>query len=1055
MSWEEAFRNPPKKNRIHPFWFWNGDITKEEIEHQIEEMSEKGLGGMFICPRQGQTVPYLSKKWFELIEFACQKAKENGLESWLYDEYPYPSGMSGGEVLLRHPEAEHMVLHHYAFEAEGGVEFTRVLEFEEILYAAAFQVVDGQCDPEHRIDLKDFIGNLQQTEIYQKTGLTAYNNKRFFTYGPREVLVVTLPQGDWRIEIYGQAPLGDFKYYGGFFDPCNPRAVRTFLETTHEKYARQIGDRFGDTVMGMFSDEVGMLSPIPWSRRVPEEFEKRKGYSLLDNLPALHNHTWENAYKIRYDMYDVVHQIFVESYHKQVADWCEEHHLSYAAEVPFMRLSTQRYSTIPGGDTAHEKAGKSLEWIYDKYLRHFRYSANAVGSLAKQLDRKQALIESFHSVGWTMTMQDAKWMIDRLGCSGINMFNFHAFYYTIDSIAKHDAPPSQFLQNPYWKEYRQLADYVGRMSVFISESKEICSIAVLDPSPTLWSLLGDPFQGFPYRGEDREEEKLCDQIRDDWVYTTKTILLNQLQYDHLDSEMLPQFEVKNGRLIMGRASYGLVIIPPAFFYEKEALNKLMEFLRGGGHLLFLGKLPDKSLDTGITDEEMEMKWRHLLTEYPDQVTFLPSAGAFKDAGMEEAMISCCRRIVDAPFEICLNEEHRNEFITSIRADEEGNIYVLLANQGMHYVEAEIKNKRKHLCFSAEQYCLDNGEKHQLGTIEEGLTLEFAPLESKCICFSPRESREAALSSKLPKVTIGTEEPMQIEISGGNILRIDQFQMSLDQIHWTDTEVKTFAEQCAEQAVLAAEQFKFESDFGTPKQVHIQYPVNVSYRTTFQIQEMPENIALLLDKRTITGNYVICINGNEIREKDFKGVFINDQNNRICDISQWVIPDVNILSVEVEVAIESDGIRDPLYLIGSFGVNEKRELIKKQETAQFSPDFTEGFPYYSGTLTFTKEVCFVIQEMPETFILDFDFKDTCLECLEVRMNGHSLGVRAYTPYQWECRREYLKDGENIIQIRRINTLANMLDGTYFDYGKHELVPIYPVSIKHMLPASSLL
>lgn len=1042
MSWEDAFRNPPRENRIHPFWFWNGDITLEEIEHQIEEMAEKGLGGMFICPRQGQTVPYLSKKWFELIEFACQKADENGLESWLYDEYPYPSGMSGGEVLLRHPEAGHMVLHHYAFQVEGGIEFIREMEFEEILYAAAVPVVDGLCDLSRRIDLKENIGNLQQTEIYQKTGLTAYNNKRFFTYGPKEVLVATLPEGHWKVEIYAQAALGDFKYYGGFFDPCNPQAVRTFLETTHEKYAKQIGNRFGSTVMGMFSDEVGMLSPIPWSRRVPEEFEKRKGYSLLDNLPALHDNTWENVYKIRYDLYDVIHQIFVESYHKQVADWCQAHRLSYAAEVPFMRLSTQRYSTIPGGDTAHEKAGKSLEWIYNKYLRHFRYSANAVGSLAKQLDRNQALIESFHSVGWTMTMQDAKWMIDRLGCSGINMFNFHAFYYTIDSIAKHDAPPSQFLQNPYWKEYRRLADYVGRMSVFVSASKATCSIAVLDPAPTLWSLLGDPFQGFPYEGEDPEEEKLCDQIRDDWVYITKTILLNQLQYDHLDSEMLPQFEVKNGRLEMGRASYGLVIIPPAFFYEREAFKKLREFIVGGGQLLFLGRLPDKSLDMEISDEEMKSKWELLVTEYPEQVTFLQSESAFKEAGMEEAMIRCCKKVADEPFEICLKEDFRKEFITSFRVDDKGNVYALVANQGLHYVEAAIKSKRKDQRFAVEQYCLDTGEKNLLGIIDDVLSLEFAPLESKCICFTSVGYSEAVLPSHLQRITIGTQEPMLVEISGGNILRFEQFQMSLDQVYWTDTEVKTFIEQCAEQPVLKAEQFRFESDFGTPKQAHIQYPVNVFYRTVFQIKELPESLSLLLDKRTITGEYVISINGIEIRKADFKRVFINDQNNRICEITRWVALGKNTISVDIAAGRESDGIRDPLYLTGDFGVNERRELIKKPETAHFSICFTEGFPYYSGILTFTKKVCFIKQEMPETFLLDFDFKNTCLECLEVKINGHSLGVRAYTPYQWECKRLFLKNGENTIDIVRINTLANMLDGTYFDYEKHKLIPIYP-------------
>ena len=51
------------------------------------------------------TVPYLSDEWFAIGRRIVELAKQQGLEVWLYDEFPYPSGMSGGEVTVRHPEA--------------------------------------------------------------------------------------------------------------------------------------------------------------------------------------------------------------------------------------------------------------------------------------------------------------------------------------------------------------------------------------------------------------------------------------------------------------------------------------------------------------------------------------------------------------------------------------------------------------------------------------------------------------------------------------------------------------------------------------------------------------------------------------------------------------------------------------------------------------------------------------------------------------------------------------------------------------------------------------
>ncbi|MBW7459807.1 glycoside hydrolase, partial [Paenibacillus sepulcri] len=112
-SW---FQNPPVDYRVQPFWFWNGDMEESEILRQIEEMKEKGVGGFFICARQGMTISYLSRVWFDRVKFAVEAARQAGLSVWLYDEYPYPSGIAGGEVTLEHPETVQRMLSRTAQE---------------------------------------------------------------------------------------------------------------------------------------------------------------------------------------------------------------------------------------------------------------------------------------------------------------------------------------------------------------------------------------------------------------------------------------------------------------------------------------------------------------------------------------------------------------------------------------------------------------------------------------------------------------------------------------------------------------------------------------------------------------------------------------------------------------------------------------------------------------------------------------------------------------------------------------------------------------------------
>ena len=171
---------------------------------------------------------------------------------------------------------------------------------------------------------------------------------------------------------------------------------------------------------------------------------------------------------------------------------------------------------------------------------------------------------------------------------------------------------------------------------------------------------------------------------------------------------------------------------------------------------------------------------------------------------------------------------------------------------------------------------------------------------------------------------------------------------------------------------------------------------------------------------------------------FQYRFINDEHNLVADISNLLKEGNNTVEIEVEAERESDGLKDPIYLLGNFGVSDNHVLIRQPEKAVFDSHYIKGFPYYSGDMTFENEMVF--DKCDGTVNVSFDFYDTCMDCLELKINGTSLGVRAFTPYQWKCQAELLKQGKNHVELIRTNTLANMLEGTYFDYDKHELVNI---------------
>ncbi|MCF8266243.1 MAG: hypothetical protein K9I99_17220, partial [Melioribacteraceae bacterium] len=62
---KDNFAEPPKAMGVLPFWFWNGEMDEDEMRWQMKEYHSKGISGLFIHGRFGETIGYLSETWFE------------------------------------------------------------------------------------------------------------------------------------------------------------------------------------------------------------------------------------------------------------------------------------------------------------------------------------------------------------------------------------------------------------------------------------------------------------------------------------------------------------------------------------------------------------------------------------------------------------------------------------------------------------------------------------------------------------------------------------------------------------------------------------------------------------------------------------------------------------------------------------------------------------------------------------------------------------------------------------------------------------------------------
>ncbi len=553
--------NPPG---FYPFWFWNDRLTESEIRWQIAQMAQQGIRGFFIHPRQGLQQPYLSNAFFDMVAVAIDAAEQNGLLVHLYDEYPYPSGIAGGEVTEGNPHFQATRLLQRTLEVSGGlVQLT--LPQGNVLTCIACPVENGLANWHQTLDLRNAIGMVLAHESYNVAGLTQYNQKRYFASQPTPVLETVLPDSPHRIFVSIQAQVTTHKYWGYYVDVLNPDAVQHYIRLTHERYYARFADKFGTTIRSIFVDET-----FPdWSARLPDAFKSMYGYDLLPLLPALQDATHPEHVKITQDMRNLRYHMFVETYDKPMAAWCAKHNIAYSGEKSSMRLSQLQYMHIPGCDPGHTKAGaKEL----DNLTGNARRSAKATASAAYFYNKEGALDECYHSLGWSGTIQDAKFIADTLILMGVKYLVPHGFFYSTHALKKHDAPPTFFFQMPYWPHWGQLSKHIEVLYNYFDGTHIPAQILLVDHDTV-----------FPTRNDVDTDDRL------------RTLLMeNHLDFLIVDTDILESGHVENGRVYIRDIAAKLVMVPPGRFIEEPLANWLAQFEKQGGHVLHVKNSDESS-----------------------------------------------------------------------------------------------------------------------------------------------------------------------------------------------------------------------------------------------------------------------------------------------------------------------------------------------------------------------------------------------------------------------------------------------------------------------------
>lgn len=507
---KKDFLNPPAEFSPIPFWFWNDELTREEIMRQLHDFHAKGVDGFVIHPRMGlsRSMPYLSDAYMDLVELTVAEASRLSMTVILYDEGMYPSGSACGLVVKENPEYASRGLRMQEFPCTDNGEAVHIpLDLEQGEAVVSALAVRKLTDKE--IDAAGTCVLIPQQDAVRFT-VPAEGNWSVLlfidTFSKGTIRGVHPGQDDGEPDVPAASDL------------LNPEAIQAFIRITHDRYYKKLSRYFGNTVIAMFTDEPDLLGRShakglkPWTRGFLTEY-CAAGCREQD-LAALWFDAGEGTAAVR-EAYDtVVRNRLARTYYKALADWCEAHGVGLTGHpAASTDIGLLEHFHIPGQDVVWRYvAPEESKALTGPHSTMGKCSSDS----ARHRNKRRNLNESFGVCGieggWSLTADNMKWYLDWLFVRGVNLIAPHAFYYSIRGDRRDERPPDVGPNNIWWQDYVQFATYIKRMSWVMTDSVNGAQVAVITRAADLpWKIVKPLYEGqieFNYL----EESLLCSSV---------------------------------------------------------------------------------------------------------------------------------------------------------------------------------------------------------------------------------------------------------------------------------------------------------------------------------------------------------------------------------------------------------------------------------------------------------------------------------------------------------------------------------------------------------------
>ena len=575
-------------------WWWLGSaVDQENLQWNMQEYAKHGIGALEITPiygvqgNQANNIPYLSDLWMEML----REVQKNGQQMCIEIDMATGTGWPFGgpwvpleesackavfvDTLFRGLQVEGLDLK-VAEKDEPYCKLQKVMAFwQGDPYDVTAFVKDGQLTWSPAKQLEEQIKTA--TNKTRKKALKLRLKEMETAHW--QVIAIYIRYGVMKVKR--AAPGGE----GLVVDHFDKQAVAHYLKHIEEAF-----ERTKTPYPHTFFNDSYEVEAATWTPTLLEEFEKRRGYKLEEQLPQL----LRGEPVILSDYRETLGDLLLENFTQQWTAWAHSHGAitrNQAHGSPANLIDCYAAVDIPeiegfglsefGIKGLRKDPGKTRK--NDSDFSMLKYAPSAAHICGKPFTSSETftwLTEHFRT-----SLSQLKPDIDLMFCAGVNHMFFHGTCYSPKNdpwpgwkfYASIDMSPT----NSIWRDAPYFMQYVERCQSFLQWGQPDNDFLVYLPVRDMWK---------------KQPEKLLMQfsihamgkLAPEFIQSILDIERAGFDCDYISERLLMNVSYKDGLLITkgGTRYKGLVI--PGSGEMPENVKAHIEALKAQGAQIIYG-----------------------------------------------------------------------------------------------------------------------------------------------------------------------------------------------------------------------------------------------------------------------------------------------------------------------------------------------------------------------------------------------------------------------------------------------------------------------------------